>query len=202
MIIAIIGPGTSGKTLLMNILKGEFYCKSIPSYTTNPQKAGNTDYRYIGEDTIFDLWRSEFFVEIGEQNGYQYGCAKTDVLMAAKEDSLYVIGLTAKCAKIMQNYLTEQEADDRFVLVFLDAPLNARTSWFIHTKDDLTADELKEFADRAAEDEEEYTGIKDRSAADMIFDNGGKLQDLYDIAEQVIERFSVKDNINEREGAL
>ena len=69
MIIVLLGASGSGKSTIENILSEKFGYDKIVSYTTRPQRVGETngkDYNFINNEKFKDSIRKGLFAEYDE----------------------------------------------------------------------------------------------------------------------------------------
>lgn len=161
MIITIMGPSASGKTVIGAALKQECNYQDIVSYTTRPPRPGETDgvdYHFISKEQFLKMQKENGFVESVEYNGNFYGTGVKEAREAAQSQTPYLIVVTPEGA----GQIAEIVGKENVFSVYVDAPVSVRAKRYIDREGDtLTPEQLKKFADRMIEDAKIFAGVKE-----------------------------------------
>lgn len=179
MIIVLLGASSSGKSTIENILSQNFGYEKIVSYTTRPQRLGETngkDYHFITNEQFQDSLRKGLFAEYDEYSQERfYGTLKSDYKKGNKVVVLTPNGL---------RQLKRSCHDDDIYSVFVDASLGTRIKRYIDRCDvnKFNFDDKNEIASRVERDFAMFLGI-DKEVNLVVNNNEG--EDIFGLAEEI-----------------
>ena len=181
MIIVLLGASGSGKSSIENVLSKEFGYDKIVSYTTRPQRVGETngkDYNFIDHETFNEAVRKGLFAEYDEYSQDRfYGTLKSDYNKGNK-----VVVLTPNGFRQLKKTFG---LDVYSVLV--DANLGTRMKRYIDRcgVDKFNFDDKNEIAARVERDFGMFLGLE--KEVDLVVSNN-EGEYVYDIAEEIHKR--------------
>lgn len=79
--IVLCGESASGKSSIEKNLVDNYGFEKVVSYTTRPPRQGEIDgidYHFINEEQFWELKEQNFFAEVAQYRGWNYGTAKKD----------------------------------------------------------------------------------------------------------------------------
>ena len=179
MIIALLGASSSGKSTIENILSQKYGYEKIISYTTRPQRLGETngkDYHFITNEQFKDSLRKGLFAEYDEYSQDRfYGTLKSDYKQGNKVVVLTPNGL---------RQLKKSCHDDDIYSVFVDANLGTRIKRYIDrcNVDKFNFDDKNEIASRVERDFAMFLGIE--KEVNLIIKNNED-NDIFNLAEEI-----------------
>lgn len=167
MIVVLLGASSSGKSTIENILSQKFGYEKIVSYTTRPQRLGETngkDYHFITNEQFQNSLRKGLFAEYDEYSQERfYGTLKSDYKKGNKVVVLTPNGL---------RQLKKNCHDDDIYSVFVDANLGTRMKRYIDRCDvnKFNFDDKNEIASRVERDFAMFLGI-DKEVDLVVYNN-------------------------------
>lgn len=170
MIIALIGPSGSGKSVIAKELASNHNCKNVVSYTTRLPRLGeipDEDYHFVSQMKFEKMKRDNEFVEYEEYtNNRFYGTSRDSVKEAANSNDIYIMVLTPNGYRKIQ-----KEVKDGIKLCYINAPLGVRVKRYIDRCDDtkFNFDDMNEINSRVNRDYGMFLGIE--KEADFIITN-------------------------------
>ena len=189
MIVVLLGESGSGKSTIENILSENFGYEKIISYTTRPQRLGETngkDYHFIDNNTFKKSLYKRLFAEYDEYSQERfYGTLKSDYTNGNKVVVLTPNGL---------RQLKKNCSNDIFA-VYVTANLGTRIKRYIDRcgVDKFNFDDKNEIAARVERDFAMFLGL-DKEVDLIVKNNEGS--DAFNIAEEIHKQ--VKEMIIEK----
>lgn len=172
--IILVGESASGKSTIERILAEKYgYIKTV-SYTTRPKRDGEIDsinYNFISRDEFTEKFNSNFFVEVGDYNGWLYGTTRNQY----SKNTVCVLtphGLR----QIKKNLKTE---DLNITTFYIKVPRRDRLVKILQR-----GDEVDEAIRRNQSDVGQYDGIEDE--VDCILENNNYENSPEIMAEKII----------------
>lgn len=182
MIIVLLGASGSGKSTIENILSDNYGYEKIISYTTRPQRLGETngkDYHFIDNETFKEALNKKLFAEYDEYSQERfYGTLKSDYLRGNKVVVLTPNGL---------RQLKKNCKDDDIFTVYVDASLGTRVKRYIDRcgVNKFNFDDKNEIAARVERDFAMFLGLE--KEVDLVVKNN-EGADVLDLAKEIYER--------------
>ena len=182
MIIVLLGASGSGKSTIEKILSDKHGYEKIVSYTTRPQRVGETngkDYHFITNETFKEALHKNLFAEYDEYSQERfYGTLKSDYKKGNK-----VVVLTPNGFRQLQKACK----DDDIFAVYVDANLGTRVKRYIDRcgVDKFNFDDKNEIAARVERDFAMFLGL-DKEVDMVVVNNEG--EDIYNVAKEIHER--------------
>ena len=179
MIIALLGASGSGKSIIENVLAEKYGYEKIVSYTTRPQRIGETngkDYNFIDNETFKEALGRGLFAEYDEYSQERfYGTLKSDYKKGNK-----VIVLTPNGLR----QLKKSCEDDNIYSVLVSANLGTRIKRYIDRcgVDKFNFDDKNEIAARVERDFGMFLGME--KEVDLVVNNN-EGEDVFSIAEEI-----------------
>ena len=179
MIIVLLGASSSGKSTIESILSEKFGYEKIVSYTTRPQRLGETngkDYHFITNEQFYDALNQGLFAEYDEYSQERfYGTLKSDYKKGNKVVVLTPNGL---------RQLKKSCSDDDIYSIYVDANLGTRIKRYIDRCDvnKFNFDDKNEIASRVERDFAMFLGI-DKEVNFVVHNNEG--EDIFSLAEEI-----------------
>lgn len=179
MIIVLLGASSSGKSTIENILSQNFGYEKIVSYTTRPQRLGETngkDYHFITNEQFQDSLRKGLFAEYDEYSQERfYGTLKSDYKKGNKVVVLTPNGL---------RQLKKNCHDDDIYSVFVDANLGTRIKRYIDrcNVNKFNFDDKNEIASRVERDFAMFLGIE--KEVNLVVKNNED-DDIFSLAKEI-----------------
>ena len=179
MIIVLLGASGSGKSTLENILSDNYGYEKIVSYTTRPQRIGETngqDYNFIINDTFKEAIHRKLFAEYDEYSQERfYGTLKSDYSKGNKVVVLTPNGL---------RQLKKTCKDNNIFTVYIDSNLGTRVKRYIDRcgVDKFNFDDKNEIAARVERDFAMFLGLE--KEVDLVVTNN-ECEDIYKLAEKI-----------------
>lgn len=166
--IVLIGESACGKSTIQKELCSLGYEKVI-SMTTRPQRANEVpgkDYVFVSNEEFEQRWEEDYFVEVGEYNGWHYGTPKEE----CAENGVAV--LTPHGLRQLKKQMKD------IVSFYIKVPRRDRLIKALHTRNDI--EEVKR---RDASDVGQYDGIEDE--VDFVIENEGYHRSAAAIAQWI-----------------
>lgn len=179
MIICLLGASGSGKSTIENILAKNYGYEKIVSYTTRPQRTGETngrDYHFITNEVFKETLRKGLFAEYDEYSQERfYGTLKSDFRKGNKVVVLTPNGL---------RQLKENCPDDKIFSVLVDANLGTRVKRYIDRcgVDKFNFDDKNEIASRVERDFGMFLGLE--REVDLVVNNS-EGTDVFKLTEDI-----------------
>lgn len=181
MIIVLLGASGSGKSTIENILSDNYSYEKIVSYTTRPQRIGETngkDYHFITNEIFNEALNKGLFAEYDEYSQERfYGTLKSDYRKGNKVVVLTPNGL---------RQLKKNCPDDLIYSIYVDANLGTRVKRYIDRcgVDKFNFDDKNEIAARVERDFAMFLGIE--KEVDLVVNNN-EGESVFDVAKQISE---------------
>lgn len=180
MIIALIGASGSGKSTIEKVLSEKYGYKKIVSYTTRPQRIGETngkDYNFIDNETFKEALYRGLFAEYDEYSQERfYGTLKSDYTKGNK-----VVVLTPNGLRQLK-----KTCNNNIYSVLVNANLGTRMKRYIDRcgVDKFNFDDKNEIAARVERDFGMFLGLE--KEVDLVINNNEN-DDVFGIAEKIHE---------------
>lgn len=182
MTIVLLGASGSGKSTIESILSEKYGYKKIISYTTRPQRIGETngkDYHFIDNDTFRETLDRGLFAEYDEYSQDRfYGTLKSDYKKGNR-----VVVLTPNGLRQLKKVCEDEDVFS----VYVDANLGTRVKRYIDRcgVDKFNFDDKNEIAARVERDFSMFLGLE--KEVDLVVDNS-EGTDVLEITEEIYKK--------------
>ena len=179
MIVVLLGASGSGKSTVENILSKNYGYEKIVSYTTRPQRIGETngkDYHFITNEQFQESLRKGLFAEYDEYSQERfYGTLKSDYKKGNK-----VVVLTPNGLRQLKKSCRHED----IYSVLIDSNLGTRIKRYIDRCDvsKFNFDDKNEIASRVERDFAMFLGMN--KEVDFIINNN-EGDDVLKLAEEI-----------------
>jgi guanylate kinase len=186
MIVVLLGASSSGKSTIEKILSEKFGYEKIISYTTRPQRLGETngkDYYFITNEQFQNSMKQGLFAEYDEYSQDRfYGTLKSDYKKGNKVVVLTPNGL---------RQLKRNCRDEDIYSIYVDANLGTRVKRYIDRCDvnKFNFDDKNEIASRVERDFAMFLGIE-KEVNLVVNNNEG--EDILGLTEEIHNKIQDK----------
>ena len=160
MIIALVGPSSSGKDTIAKELCKRYQYTPVVSYTTRPMRekeVDGEDYHFVSLGMFYEMKEQGIFAETDRYSGCRYyGSQKEDYLQKGKDT---VAVLTPNGVRQLRK---DPEIRKELIVVYINCSLLTRCQRYINRiKGTFSIDDLIELMRRSIADEEMFRSFED-----------------------------------------
>lgn len=191
MIICICSKSGAGKNCLVNKIKEHGDYKELISYTTRPQREGESDdtYNFISEKEFMYMADNNEFIEYRVyetvKGKWHYGLAKHTVEEGLKGNNLVILDKGGLLQ--LKDYLKSIGKENELKSIYLHVDGKERLLRSLRREGEYMDDsQIEEVCRRFIADQKDFNGIENE--VDYVLDNTYQL-DLYENADVIIKLF-------------